>query len=565
MPIACRSLLATLALLACSCNPPPSTATPGSPDGSPTSSPDSSSPPASADSRVLEPDASRPPLRVLFIGNSYTYVNDLPGLLARIAATSGTTPTIATDQVVQGSATLHVHWDNGIAQTRIAGEPWTHVVLQGQSLEAAYPGDDDFETYAAKLGAVVTAAGARPTWFVTWARAAGDAGYSSSVGSFLDPDEMQDRITFGYDDVARAVPGSLLSCVGEAFRASQRDHPEIVLHQADNSHPTVAGTYLAASTFYVALTGSPVPPASEVPPEVSADEAKALRQAALVGSACGSAKLKGIVAWQYCATQCKPLEFGVMGTPLAQILFLSNTGYATAGITDASTLAAPFAWTSGAYPGGSGTASPSGLPFCSSTLAPNSTCALSVTYSAALEGTSTLTLDATSSYYPNAVRAMHGSPTTRALLTVSEDAGFFGATDSSQSGLPAILMTPSGSTTTRGFVVSNRGAAPTTTLAVATPLAAPFAWGPTGSGGSFPGGSGKGQVNGVTYDYCATQTLGVGQQCMVMVSFSVPSTVVPGVQYDAVVNLAYSDATGPVSPDANRNLRGAIAIPTPPK
>src|ERR1700689_5217578 len=78
-----------------------------------------------------EADAGRTALHVLFIGDSYTYVNDLPGMLSSIAATAGTGPTITTDEVVQGGASLEDLWDAG-AQTKIQERSWTHVVLQGQ-------------------------------------------------------------------------------------------------------------------------------------------------------------------------------------------------------------------------------------------------------------------------------------------------------------------------------------------------------------------------------------------------------------------------------------------------
>src|SRR3954471_3691570 len=73
-------------------------------DASPPSTPEASTP----DARV-----PRKGLRVLFIGNSYTFVHDVPGIVSRIAATADTGPTIAIDQVVRGGATLEGHWDDG--------------------------------------------------------------------------------------------------------------------------------------------------------------------------------------------------------------------------------------------------------------------------------------------------------------------------------------------------------------------------------------------------------------------------------------------------------------------
>jgi hypothetical protein len=362
-----------------------------------------------------ETDGAPGELHVLFIGNSYTYVNDLPGMLARIASTAGAGPTILTDEVVQGGATLHSHWDAGLAQARIDERTWTHVVLQGQSQEA---GSDDFNQFANQLGDLILGANARPTLFVTWARAAGDPDYSSV---WYDPEVAQDLITVAYANVARQVPGSILSCVGEAFRASLRHNPEIVLHESDHSHPTVAGTYLAASTFYVALTGNPVPPGSEVPAEVSPQEAEALQEEALVGSECSQVRAKGELIFPECTLPggCNAFDFGVAGTPVPVIFVVRNAGWDTVGMMDGLTLGPPFGWTSGAYPGGSGTVDASGLQFCSTSLPPGDWCALSVSYQGTAEGYGALTLDVSGGYDSTAVREMHGSSTTRALLTIS--------------------------------------------------------------------------------------------------------------------------------------------------
>src|SRR5262245_25045985 len=128
---------------------------------------------AAADGPVPEGDAptaadgaESKTLHVLFIGNSYTYVNDVPGILTRIAATAGMGPAIVTDSVVQAGATLRDHLGGGIAARRIAERTWTHVVLQDQSLEPAiFP--SGFLSAAKELGDQVAAAGARSVWFVT--------------------------------------------------------------------------------------------------------------------------------------------------------------------------------------------------------------------------------------------------------------------------------------------------------------------------------------------------------------------------------------------------------------
>ena len=213
-------------------------------------------------------DAGPAALHVLFIGDSYTYVNDLPGMLTTIAATAGVPPTITTDEVVQGGATLEVQWSNQLAQAKIMAGGWTHVVVQGQSVEplAALDTGTGFSDYAEAFDDLIVEAGAQPTLFSTWARAAGDPIYAPIPnGNFVCPAQMQDELTIAYEQVAKLQPRSILVCAGEAFQRAIVQYPAIVLQQSDRSHPTVAGTYLAASTFYVALTGHPVPAQSEVP------------------------------------------------------------------------------------------------------------------------------------------------------------------------------------------------------------------------------------------------------------------------------------------------------------
>jgi len=502
-----------------------------------------------------EADGETGELHVLFIGNSYTYANDLPGMLTRIASTAGAGPAILTDQVVEAGATLHRHWNVGVAQARIDERTWTHVVLQGQSQEA---GSDDFYQFAGQFGDLILGADAQPTLFVTWARAPEDPTYGSV---WYGSEVSQDLITAAYATVAGRLPGSILSCVGEAFRGSLSRHPEIVLHQSDYSHPTVAGTYLAASTFYVALTGDPVPPESAVPAGLSPQEAEALREEALVGADCSLVRARGELVFPECMLPvgCSAFDFGVAGIPIPFIFAVRNAGWDTVGMQDGLTLGPPFGWTSGAYPGGSGAANAFGLQFCSTSLPPGEDCALSVSYLGTADGSAALTIDVSGGYDATAVRELRGSSTTRALLTISPMPGFcqlgyegcvytdFSATAWSIDGAPAPLS----------LVVTNRGAAPTTSLGVGTPLSPPFYWGPSGTHGVFPGGSGAGEVDGVTMDYCATQALGPGRQCMVTVVFEPPEDDTPTV---SALDLAYADAEGSL-PNATCELLGAEGFP----
>jgi hypothetical protein len=91
--------------------------------------------------------------------------------------------------------------------------------------------------------------GAQPLLFVTWAHREGDPAYG-----YDDYDSMQNQIVAGYLTIAReqgipAVPA------GYAWWRARRQYPDIDLWQADGSHPSRNGTYLAACVFYSAIFG----------------------------------------------------------------------------------------------------------------------------------------------------------------------------------------------------------------------------------------------------------------------------------------------------------------------
>ncbi len=70
-------------------------------------------------------------IHVLFIGNSYTFVNNLPGLLIELAAHEA--KPIDAEIVAFGGARLADHWTQGQALAAIRRERWDYVVLQEQS------------------------------------------------------------------------------------------------------------------------------------------------------------------------------------------------------------------------------------------------------------------------------------------------------------------------------------------------------------------------------------------------------------------------------------------------
>ncbi|MFM9059909.1 MAG: DUF4886 domain-containing protein [Planctomycetaceae bacterium] len=200
-----------------------------------------------ASSAAAGPDE---PLHVLFVGNSYTFANDLPGLLAKLSVAGGRRPIVAALEA-PGGCTFEKHVREGRAERLIASRAWDYVVLQEQSMLPVVAPKRMLE-WGPRLDAAVHERGARTLLFQTWARAG-------------QPD-MQPPLVAAYDDLAeacnraRAADGRVTVVpVGEAWQRALATDPPPTLHKDDGSHPTLAGTYIAACTFYAVIyNASPV-------------------------------------------------------------------------------------------------------------------------------------------------------------------------------------------------------------------------------------------------------------------------------------------------------------------
>jgi hypothetical protein len=181
-------------------------------------------------------------LRILFIGNSLTYTNNLPDMVERMAvAVDGKVPIV--ESVTAGDFSLEGHWNRGDAQTAIRGGKWDLVVLQ-QGPSALPESRVLLVEYARKFTGEIRKAGGRPAMYMVWPPA-------SRVAEW-------DAVAESYATAAREVDGELLP-VGEAFRATLRRAPGLTLFAGDGFHLSASGTYLAAIVIYAqASNRSPV-------------------------------------------------------------------------------------------------------------------------------------------------------------------------------------------------------------------------------------------------------------------------------------------------------------------
>jgi hypothetical protein len=188
---------------------------------------------------------------VLFIGNSYTYVNDLPLILNDLTNSLGDEVTY--DSQTAGGATFATHAGNSATYTKINSAPWDFVVLQAQSQEPSFP-DSQVNTstlpFAMQMADSVYANKfcSDVMMFMTWGRENGDPQWAP-ISTF---EGMNARLRSAYMRMADSVQGSV-GAVGSAWAYVRETYPTIDLYAADGSHPSYEGSYLAACTFYASI------------------------------------------------------------------------------------------------------------------------------------------------------------------------------------------------------------------------------------------------------------------------------------------------------------------------
>jgi hypothetical protein len=177
-------------------------------------------------------------LRILFIGNSLTYANDLPALVQRVGR-SDPDRVVTVGSVAFPNFSLADHWARGDALRAIDDGPWDVVVLQ-QGPSALPESRTELVDYAGKFAQEIRRVGARPAIYMVWPG--------------LDRLADWDAVTQSYAAAASAVDGVLLPG-GEAIRAAYIADRGIALFEGDGFHPALAGSWVVALTMYARLAG----------------------------------------------------------------------------------------------------------------------------------------------------------------------------------------------------------------------------------------------------------------------------------------------------------------------
>ena len=181
-----------------------------------------------------------PPAKVLFVGNSFTYYNNsLHKHYRQLIWASGIhTPETARSRIMTISGG-HLPEHDGGFENVLSAEDWDVVVMQGHSLgpiseNTAGP----FRDTARKFARIARKQGTRPVFFMTWA--------------YTGKPDMTAELDKAYTDIGRELDAEVVP-VGLAFARVTTERPDIPLRIDDARHPSLAGTYLAACTFFAAL------------------------------------------------------------------------------------------------------------------------------------------------------------------------------------------------------------------------------------------------------------------------------------------------------------------------
>ncbi len=200
--------------------------------------------------------AQRDSLNVLFVGNSYTYTNDLPGMVSSMANSTG--KHITTTMIAPGGQSFSGHyWSEGNGLSYIMQGGWDVVILQEQSGTPAMP-DYNMELYCYMYARYLVDTAydfnpcVEPMFFMTWGYRDGD-GFLALDNPAAGTYEGMDSIIAARYMIMKEMCDASVSPVGRVWRYLHDTQPGLALHGSDGSHPSVAGTYAAACSFYTML------------------------------------------------------------------------------------------------------------------------------------------------------------------------------------------------------------------------------------------------------------------------------------------------------------------------
>ena len=219
--------------------------------------------------KIICYDASVPcdTLRMLFIGNSYTYYNEYPIIFKEIAWREGHYADC--DIFISGGYTMKAHLNNKVSRETVEKGGYDYAFLQDQSFNAVLIDTEDDKGAVENMAKMIKrvkkySPDAKTVIEITWGRKFGNNNLGKKneylptkyPSYFSDYNAMQNRLTDMITEEAR-ITGSQVSPVGIAWQIIRRERPDIELYAKDAHHPSYAGSYLSAIVAYLTVYRTP--------------------------------------------------------------------------------------------------------------------------------------------------------------------------------------------------------------------------------------------------------------------------------------------------------------------
>ena len=221
---------------------------------------------APATATAQEAPANAAPIRVLFVGNSLTYTNNLPRMVRAIAASQTGGPVIETATYAIPGAELDDLWDEGHAAAALREGDWDVVVLQerGGLLSCVARSTRDPECRRSdgahrRFSELAGERGARVLLLMTWPPSRGN-----DLGNGVQLRKRAERLTDAYRLVATRLGGggrevAVVPAAATLYRfAGNRPAEEVLV---DGIHPSVSSSLVMAAQLYQAISGREARPA----------------------------------------------------------------------------------------------------------------------------------------------------------------------------------------------------------------------------------------------------------------------------------------------------------------
>lgn len=173
-------------------------------------------------------------LRILFVGNSHTFFNDMPAAVASMAREQGFDCDVT--MIAHGGWFLAQHVDEPEVRFNILHGNYDYVVLQ----EHSHPFGPEEKLYDAvrALNKWIQEAGSVPVIYATWAKKVEES--------------EQERMNAAHERIAEEI-GAVLAPVGQNWWDYKNSNPDIETYYKDGAHASESGSEFAAKVIWESI------------------------------------------------------------------------------------------------------------------------------------------------------------------------------------------------------------------------------------------------------------------------------------------------------------------------